>query len=327
MVSPANQLSLYNSYPSPEYLANTDHLISIVSKRAALLTKVKSLTSNSSDISMQDWVTQIEKNFFKNMEDDLISHLVLRLALSSSEDSSRWLTELELAFFSNKFAKSSESERMGFLDSCGSFERIKQKNRTCFKVNFEQVPSLVSQRKVELYDGSALVAEDDLSEFAKELFRLELEKNLDISRKVIHFFEEDPRLLSILKMFSNCHLESTSGTSQIDFSAGISVSVAEDIKKVKHLFPPCMANLQDNLESKSHLKHGGRMQYGLFLKALGLPVQEALKFWRLSFKNITDDVFQKQYAYNIRHNYGLEGKKADYKAFKYSFTNEVVPKL
>ncbi|CAG8824467.1 9512_t:CDS:2, partial [Gigaspora rosea] len=35
---------------------------------------------------------------------------------------------------------------------------------------------------------------------------------------------------------------------------------------------------------------------------IGLTVEEALIFWRKSFSSITDEKFQKEYAYNIRHN-------------------------
>ncbi|SAM03565.1 hypothetical protein [Absidia glauca] len=79
--------------------------------------------------------------------------------------------------------------------------------------------------------------------------------------------------------------------------------------------PLCMRSLQGALKRDKHLKHQGRMQYGLFLKAIGLPVEEALLFWRLAFSNKTDEQFQKEYAYNIRHNYGLEGKRVSYDSF------------
>jgi DNA primase large subunit len=46
-----------------------------------------------------------------------------------------------------------------------------------------------------------------------------------------------------------------------------------------------------------------------------LPVEESLIYWQESFKKISEDVFNKQYAYNIRHNYGLEGKRADYQPY------------
>lgn len=58
------------------------------------------------------------------------------------------------------------------------------------------------------------------------------------------------------------------------------------------------------------MKYNGRQQYGVFLKAIGFPLEESLAFWKKSFApRTTDAEFAKSYAYNIRHHYGLEGKR------------------
>lgn len=50
-----------------------------------------------------------------------------------------------------------------------------------------------------------------------------------------------------------------------------------------------------------------------YYQGIGLPLDEALKFWRTEFSHkIAPDAFDKQYAYNIRHNYGKEGKRVEY---------------
>ncbi|KAF7288272.1 Rsec15 protein [Mycena chlorophos] len=72
---------------------------------------------------------------------------------------------------------------------------------------------------------------------------------------------------------------------------------------VKH-FPTCMRNSHQGLRADHRLNHFGRLEYGLFLKVLGLSVEEANVFWRKSFDRITDDTFNKMYKYNIRHSYG-----------------------
>jgi DNA primase large subunit len=77
-------------------------------------------------------------------------------------------------------------------------------------------------------------------------------------------------------------------------------------------FPLCMQILHKNLSNSSHLKHFGRLQYGLFLKGIGLSLDESILFWKNKFKNITHDKFEKEYSYNIRHSYGKEGKRNDY---------------
>jgi len=81
----------------------------------------------------------------------------------------------------------------------------------------------------------------------------------------------------------------------------------------KRSFPLCMRNLLEKLQENHHLKHMGRMQFGLFLKGIGVSLEDALAFWRSEFTRIMGvDKFEKGYAYNIRHNYGKEGKRADY---------------
>ena len=77
-------------------------------------------------------------------------------------------------------------------------------------------------------------------------------------------------------------------------------------------FPLCMQLLNRNVTNNSHLKHFGRLQYGLFLKSLGLSLEESLSFWKNKFKNISHEKFEKEYSYNIRHSYGKEGKRNDY---------------
>lgn len=47
-------------------------------------------------------------------------------------------------------------------------------------------------------------------------------------------------------------------------------------------------------------------------KGIGLSLDEALVFWRRAFTGKTDEEFQKSYSYNIRHSYGMEGRRKDY---------------
>lgn len=74
-----------------------------------------------------------------------------------------------------------------------------------------------------------------------------------------------------------------------------------------------MQILHKTLTNQGHLKHYGRLQYGLFLKGIGLSLEESLAFWKTKFSKIMpEDKFEKNYSYNIRHSYGKEGKRNDY---------------
>lgn len=49
-----------------------------------------------------------------------------------------------------------------------------------------------------------------------------------------------------------------------------------------------MKRLHVVLRSEHHLKHQARQQYGLFLKGAGLPLEQALVFWRFEFTKKID---------------------------------------
>lgn len=50
--------------------------------------------------------------------------------------------------------------------------------------------------------------------------------------------------------------------------------------------PLCMRHLHEKLVENHHLRHGGRMQYGLFLKGIGLSLEDALRFWQTEFTKV-----------------------------------------
>lgn len=149
--------------------------------------------------------------------------------------------------------------------------------------------------------------------------------------------DEDDRLSPIINHFSQGFLAGVAGEipGGIDGGYGdeLTKEMIDDIAR-KH-FPACMRNLHGRLRQDQHLKHWGRLQYTLFLKVctilftvsarqtpltleaqvLGLPIDEAVQFWRQAYGNtMSDDKFAKEYRYNIRHSYGLEGKRQNYAA-------------
>merc|ERR1711918_266171 len=57
-------------------------------------------------------------------------------------------------------------------------------------------------------------------------------------------------------------------------------------------------------------------QLGLFLKAIGLSLGEALRFWKSMFSpTISNEKFDKEYSYGFRHIYGREGSQKSYSAY------------
>jgi DNA primase large subunit len=107
-----------------------------------------------------------------------------------------------------------------------------------------------------------------------------------MTAKELPRMDEDTRLEPILENLSQgfiAGIGSEWSTSE-NVGEGIRAEMVDELAH-KH-FPMCMRNLHENLKRNHHLKHFGRMQYGLFLKVwfsvigrLGLTYQVVRRFW------------------------------------------------
>lgn len=119
--------------------------------------------------------------------------------------------------------------------------------------------------------------------------------------------DEDDRITPILTHLSKNFTTPDSSYSDSSTSIlGAEIS-ARNIDTLSSHFPLCMQSLHLILRRDCHLKYFGRLQYTLFLKGIGLNLEQCLIFWRSSFSKITDDTFNKEYRYNVRYAYGDVG--------------------
>ena len=71
-----------------------------------------------------------------------------------------------------------------------------------------------------------------------------------------------------------------------------------------------MRHLHETIRATHHLKHGGRIQYGLFIKGIGLSLEHSLKFWRDEFtKHIDIDKVDLKTTLFLSFSFTLDLKK------------------
>eukprot|EP00761_Pharyngomonas_kirbyi_P001840 gb/GECH01001844.1/.p1 GENE.gb/GECH01001844.1/~~gb/GECH01001844.1/.p1 ORF type:complete len:373 (+),score=101.13 gb/GECH01001844.1/:1-1119(+) len=185
------------------------------------------------------------------------------------------------------------------------------------KLPFTMVSNLVRNRSVYIHQGEAFVPTDEIIGLLMKEFRSFLGKALAHLAKMRHVLTdlEGDRLMPMLKGIGS----EVAGNAYHPTRKEGSVSINDIDQLSKQSFPLCMRNMHEALRSNHHLKHMGRMQYGLFLKGIGLKLEDALEFWRREFTRVmTPEKFERGYAYNIRHNYGKEGKRTNYTPYSCS---------
>lgn len=277
------------------------------------------------------------------MRKDSAGHHILRLAHCRTDDLRRKFLNLECELFRARFKDLSAIDQKDFIrenefpaETLSSYEyddirdelrattlsitnSVAQANSlsqdSWYKVDFEKVADLVATRRVFVKQGVAYISRDQLGSLVMAPFRSHVSKELAVlSRKWASFCEgpEKDRLVPLVSGLSDRYLGPDYSSTQ-SHGLGEKVTAAMLPMLQKESFPLCMSLMMDSLKKSHHLKHTGRQQLGLFLKGIGLPLEEAMRFWRTEMAaTAPGDAFDKQYAYNIRHNYGKEGKRADY---------------
>ncbi|NWZ91829.1 PRI2 primase, partial [Nesospiza acunhae] len=264
---------------------------------------------------------------------DHISHFILRLAYCQSEDLRRWFLQQEMDLFRYRFNELTENLMQKFLEHVNlSFEAIgedlknqlanelststpgftlaKVKEQMFYKVGLADAVDLFRARRVFIKDGFAYVPFKEIDVIVLNNYRTKLSKALALTARSLPSIQSDERLQPLLNHLSHSYVGPDYSVQKNTGKISLEQIDALSVKS----FPLCMRQLHRALRESHHLRHGGRMQYGLFLKGIGLTLEQALEFWKKEFirGKVDADKFDKGYAYSIRHNYGKEGKRTDY---------------
>ncbi|CAG7818122.1 unnamed protein product [Allacma fusca] len=268
---------------------------------------------------------------------DHISHYILRLAFCRTEELRRWFVNQEIEFLRYKFMSSGDGKlakkildahfqdtvtlvgekdkSMLAQDLADTYFYLNKSDTTdgdVYEVPFTQCLDLVRTRRVLLKNGKAYIFHTQLLTIVCSEFRRLLSKDLTATSKMMPIVDEDERLAQIINDFDKRHTGSSYAPK------GGTVTDVVTVEKLEHTqgsFPLCVKSLYDHVKKEHHLRHHGRLQLGLFFKGVGVPLEEATRFWRTHFtkkQGVDDNRFDKQYLYNIRHMYGQEGKRANY---------------
>lgn len=270
----------------------------------------------------------------ENRRKDHISHFILRLAFSKSEDLRRWFLNQEMDLFRYRFQQETDTEIDHFLrqnnlkfetispeckrklceklqDSGYDLSKEKVMNTEYYKVQFTEAVELIRGRKVYLEKGHAFIPRSELVSIVVHAYRSQLSKSLVIMRRKLPYLQGDERLMPLVSNISKIYSGEVYTTRTSTNGEKVTIDQLDSLAKVS--YPLCMKQLHETIRQQHHLKHFARLQFGLFLKGIGLSLEEAIMFWRQEFtKSMDVDKFDKQYAYNIRHSYGKEGKRTSY---------------
>jgi DNA primase large subunit len=214
-----------------------------------------------------------------------------------------------------KFEEVPDSERDARVTSLArikNYENVPAQTATYYRVPFLEAIDLIGRREVYLEKGYAYVPQAKLHSIVVSRFRASLSRSLAKASGSLAAAAADPRLGPLLTNVEKHDLE----RQDVDDDDVEGITPEQIDALADQSMPLCMQQLHYALKRDHKLKHWGRQQYGLFLKAAGLSMEDQLRFFQAEFTKImTHDQFSKEYAYNIRHRYGKEGKRTEYSPY------------
>lgn len=207
----------------------------------------------------------------------------------------RWFVTREMEWFKLKFSslKPAEIKRFleinklnyhpitddeksdvkdGLYDSTAMHGVNKVEIEEFYKVHFTAVPDLIRTRRCYIKGGFAYVSTTDFISIVAGLHEACIEKGLAAAAQVLPDLDNDERLVDLVK---NLHTSYTGKDYVVSGKGTIPIESIDQLSKKS--FSLCMRQCHEALRSKHHLKHQGRLQYGLFLKGIGVTLEDSLR--------------------------------------------------
>lgn len=236
----------------------------------------------------------------------------LQSIIYNQDDSKGLLASLHKAV--NKIIEGNMMSHDGDSCSCGD------KN---VQVLFEIVAPMVAKRQVVLHEGLAVIKCGQIRTFLSCVFsNLLLNSLRQMALKPDKYAtEEDDNRMTVLisrarKQFTSV-MKVNNSTSEVKMNL-----TAAQVDVASKYFPLCFHHVHKQLKRHKRLGHHARVAYTLFLKEIGLPKEEAVKFWSEHYSQNRSDCscdhtwkeHSKKFLYSIDHLYGQAGGRKNYSA-------------
>ncbi|BAM41166.1 DNA primase large subunit [Theileria orientalis strain Shintoku] len=266
---------------------------------------------------------------------DVVSHFILRLAFCRDRERSEWFIKNECKLFDIRLERlrSVKIQEVDGVDKLETFlanqgvkyDTIKNPNLTGnytskeatefndmvkFRTDFNTIDKVylvsirIQSKSIGAILSRCLSAGEDETSIAK---RVSLQQSIRFLSENQSLLESnvfsDERLSGFLKLLPGAYLGND--YSKFNYSDENRLSLSNINQIYKLTFPPCMRRLFSNYLRTHHLKHWGRQQLWLFFKGAGMTLEE--------------------HAYNIRHMYGKEGRRANYPPYSCSKIINTLP--
>jgi DNA primase large subunit len=335
-----NSIPLYTTPPAG--IALYEDLEHLLITRDTLLNSIESSTMNQSDIklgSLKNTLMKYENTigWTTAMENDKVSHFILSLAFCKTDQERIWLANLESKLFMARIythdldqeevlkllnipLERQENLSENILEKIKfreyrvppSRDQINQHNSLIYRIPFEYALNHIPTMHYFLHKGFIYITKSEISQLIETAFKENMIRKLVQINRHYDRIMSDSRIYHLIRNFKSKREVETLSKSFNNVKTE-NISYKDIDAHAEKSFPLCMLLSHRHLTANSHLTHNGRLQYGMFLKGMGLSLEESMNFWKMKFsKKYPEDKFEKEYAYNIRHNYGKEGRRNDY---------------
>lgn len=348
-MSSCSNMVFYLLYPDQN--VDLGVLWNICHQRLAILMKIARCEGNVEAVrEVLEEDNTCHECLIEGTPQDSVSHFILRSLLCLDLSVFGTVVQAESMLFLCRFESLNWGERRAILECaalhCG--ELLKCKIRRSFRevlrtlstvlhaalerwrditeakgfrigVPFEHALPLVSNRRVVLRRGEAIIQEHHLPTFLAGMFEATCSEGAAHFRQsaIFRTLHQDERMVELRRSLNEAY-----EAHRAYLAMGCKLN-AGDVDSQAAYFPPCMSTLYSALRKDKRLPHDDRFVFSLFLKEIGLDLAEAIEFWSRYYIappgkgarcTHTWQAHTSRLTYSVRHMYGQEGRRIDYTA-------------